>query len=48
MNKNARLKNKPIISESSYYITVPSKRVIDINAFEDWQIAEKMFGLINN
>lgn len=45
---NAWLKNKPIISGNSSCIIVPRQRAIDIDTFEDWQIAEKMFQIINN
>ena len=42
------LKNKPIITENSSPIFVPRTRAIDIDTIEDWEIAEKMFEVINN
>lgn len=42
------LKNKPIIAENSSPILIPRTRAIDIDTIEDWEIAEKMFEVINN
>jgi pseudaminic acid cytidylyltransferase len=41
------LKNKPIISKNAIPVVIPRDRVHDIDTFEDWQIAEKMFQIIN-
>lgn len=42
------LKKKPIISKNSSSILIPRHRALDIDTFEDWLIAEKMFEVINN
>ena len=41
------VKNKPIISKNAIPVVIPRDRVHDIDTFEDWQIAEKMFQIIN-
>lgn len=44
---DAWLKNKPIISEDSLPIMIPRNQVHDIDTLEDWQIAERMFQIMN-
>lgn len=44
---NSWLENKPIINENSIPILIPQDRVLDIDTIEDWQMAEKMFRIIN-
>jgi N-acylneuraminate cytidylyltransferase len=45
---DAWLKNKPVISENATPLLIPRNRVQDIDTLEDWQIAERMFRIINN
>ena len=45
---DAWLKNKPVISENATPLLIPRNRVQDIDTLEDWQIAERMFWIINN
>ena len=45
---DAWLKNKPVISENATPLLIPRNRVQDIDTLEDWQIAERMFKIINN
>ena len=45
---DAWLENKKIISdEASSPILIPRNRAMDIDTIEDWQIAERMFEVIN-
>jgi len=44
---NSWLENKPIINENAIPILIPQDRVLDIDTIEDWQMAEKMFRIIN-
>jgi pseudaminic acid cytidylyltransferase len=44
---DAWLKNKPIISKNSSPIMIPRNQVQDIDTLEDWQIAERMFQMMN-
>jgi pseudaminic acid cytidylyltransferase len=45
---DAWLKKKPVISENAIPLLIQRNRVRDIDALEDWKIAEKMLMLINN
>ena len=45
---DAWLKNKPVISENATPLLIPRNRVQDIDTLENWQIAERMFKIINN
>ena len=42
------LDNKPIISDNSIPLLIPRDRVQDIDTFDDWKIAERMFDIIND
>ena len=41
------LDNKPIINDNSIPLLIPRDRVQDIDTFDDWKIAERMFDIIN-
>jgi pseudaminic acid cytidylyltransferase len=45
--RDSWLENKPLISENSKPILIPRNRALDIDTLEDWQIAERMFEVIN-
>tara|TARA_B110000444_G_C18696310_1_gene526743 strand:- start:215 stop:904 length:690 start_codon:yes stop_codon:yes gene_type:complete len=42
------LDNKPIINDNSIPLLIPRDRVQDIDTFDDWKIAERMFDIIND